>query len=73
MGEIGRSAAGTGAKGGPAAFVPVRDEVTLSGKPRSGAGLYSGMPFMKSMGAVELIHGRFESEDDAGRNDFGAF
>lgn len=72
MGEIGRSTATMGGKGGPASFFsPLRDEVTLSGKPRVGAGLYSGSPLFKIMGAVELVRGDAVREDMSG--EAGAF
>ena len=74
MGEIGRSAATMGGKGGPTSFLsPLRDEVTLSGKPRGGAGLYSGSPLLKAMGAVELVHGAAAKETPPESNDWGAF
>lgn len=72
MGEMGRSAASMGAKGGPASFLsPLRDEVTLSGKPRGSAGVYSGTPLLKIMGAVELMHGRIDIDDVAESRDYG--
>lgn len=56
LGEIGRSAGTLGAQGGPTSFFRTnRDEVTLSNTVRKGAGLYSGTPPFKMMGAVELM------------------
>ncbi len=56
MGEIGRSAGTTGAKGGPTAFSrDIRDEVTLGSGKRAGLGLYSASPLFKMIGAVELM------------------
>lgn len=56
MGETGRSAAGMGGKGGPAAFFSaVHDDVVLGSRVKPGAGLYAASPFFKIMGAVELM------------------
>ena len=56
MGEIGRSAGSTGAKGGPAAFFATqRDTVELHSREKKGAGLYRPSPWFKMVGAVELM------------------
>lgn len=56
LGEIGRSAAGMGAKGGPTAFLSgIKDEVSLGRKSPANAGLYTAAPLFKIMGAVELM------------------
>ncbi len=55
MGEIGRSAGTTGAKGGPTSFLrEIRDEVSLGARVPPGTGLYSASPLFKMTGAVEL-------------------
>lgn len=65
MGEIGRSAGTSGAKGGPTAFFGViKDDVSLGGK-KGGAGLYAASPLFKIMGAVELMSEEFELLDGA--------
>ncbi len=66
MGEFGRPAHSLGGKGGPAAFLAgAKDFVSLGGK-TAAAGLYSGKPFFKIMGAVELM------SDDVGMFDAGS-
>ena len=67
MGEIGRPANKPGGKGGPAAFLSsISDSVALHGGTGRGAGLYSPSPLFKIMGAVELMSGELEGDDDAG-------
>ena len=64
MGEIGRSASTSGAKGGPTAFLGgVKDEVTLKGN-TNGAGLYSASPLFKMMGAGELMSEELDRFDE---------
>ncbi len=55
LGESGRPAKSAGGKSGPAAlFADVKDLVSL-GNANATAGLYSGNPVFKIMGAVELM------------------
>ncbi len=56
MGELGRPVSAKGGTGGPAFFFSGgRDVVTLGRGAEAGAGLYTGKPWFKMMGAVELM------------------
>lgn len=72
LGELGRSAANLGAKGGPTAFLSgVKDEVALGKMASAGAGLYTATPLFKIMGAVELMSeelGAFDENLEFGDN-----
>lgn len=55
LGEIGRSAACQGGKGGPASFFSNGTDAVTLGTKSSSAGLYSAKPMFKMMGTVELM------------------
>lgn len=64
MGEIGRPANKPGGNGGPASFFSKSMDVVSLGNASTSAGLYSGSPIFKIIGAVELMSEDFDFDDD---------